>query len=381
TDRYDQIYYRLNGADGAFVAGDQDLPTVAVAPDQSPSFFDAQYRDKPIRMVVYRAPTAEGEVTIEVAETTHKRERLMQRIVLALLIPNVILILGTGLLVYFGVRFGLAPLARLRADIEARSPKDLSPLPQGAVPDEVRPLVRSLNQLLQMVRESSQAQQRFLADAAHQLRTPITGLQTQIDLIAPEDLPEDVRMRLRLLRETASRLAHLASQLLALARAEPSANVAQGMQPLNLRDILEDAASVYFDLALAKQIEISFEAADANIDGSRWLLREMTDNLLENALAYTPAGGRVTMRCGSDRFLAYLEVEDNGAGIPASERERVFDRFYRIPGSLGNGCGLGLAIVKEIAELHGGGCSISTPADGVGTLVRITFPARAGSVA
>ena len=373
TDRYDQIYYRVADPSGTFLAGDIDLPSVPVAPDQSPYFLDAQYQDHPVRMVVYRAPTAVGEVTIEVAETTVKRERLTKRIAAALIMPNVVLISATLLLVYFGVRFGLAPLARLRAEIESRSPKDLSPLQHAAVPEEVQPLVRSLNRLLGLVRESSESQHRFLADAAHQLRTPLAGLQTQIDLIPLDGVPDEVRARLRLLQEATRRLAHLSSQLLALARAEPSANLAQGMQPIDLREVVEDGASRFLDQALAKDLDIGFEAGFAPIEGSKWLLREMSDNLIENALAYTPRGGRITVRCGSAAERAFLEVEDDGPGIPDSERGKVFSRFYRIPGSPGNGCGLGLAIVKEIADLHGAGVEILTPAQGPGTRVRVLF--------
>ena len=374
TDRYDQIYYRVADPAGTFLAGDMALPPVSVGPDQNPFFVDAHYEGQPVRMVVYRAPTPIGEVTIQVAETTVKRERLTKRIVAALIMPNVILISATLLLVYFGVRFGLAPLARLRAQIESRSPKDLSPLQQVGVPEEVRPLVRSLNRLLSLVRESSDAQHRFLADAAHQLRTPLAGLQTQVDLIPLERVPDEVRGQLRLLQEATRRLAHLSSQLLALARAEPSANLVQGMQPLDLRDIVEDSASRHLDQALANDLDIGFEAGSASIDGSEWLLREMADNLIDNALTYTPRGGRITVRSGIDGDMAFLEVQDDGPGIAPSERQKVFSRFYRIPGSPGAGCGLGLAIVKEIAELHGGQAEIRSPREGRGTCVRVLFP-------
>lgn len=373
TDRYDQIYFRLTDPAGGFVAGDQDLPAVTGAVEQNPYFVDAVYHEQPLRMVIYRAPTPQGQVTIQVAETTLKRKQLANRIVMALVMPNVVLIVATLVLVYFGVRVGLAPLARLRREIETRSSKDLTALHQTAVPDEVQPLVRSLNRLLQMVRESSEAQTRFLADAAHQLRTPLAGLQTQIDLIATERLPEEVQPRLRLLQNSVRRLAHTTQQLLALARAEPSANMAYTMKRLNLREIVEDVASNYLDRALARDVDIGFEASQARIDGSPWLLRELADNLIENALAYVPNGGRITVRCAEQGDQSFLEVEDNGPGIPLSERAKVFDRFYRVPGSPGDGCGLGLAIVKETAELHGAFIDVAAPPSGPGTRIRITF--------
>ena len=373
TDRHDQIYYRVDGPDGAFLAGDKDLPVVERVPDQTPYYVDARYREQPIRMVVYRTPTAHGEATIQVAETTHKRERLTDRTIAALLLPNVVLIACTLLIVYFGVSVGLEPLARLRREIEARSPNDLSPLSRSRVPQEVQPLVVSLNQLLQLTREAYEAQQQFVADAAHQLRTPLTGLQAQVDLIPLEGMTDAVRDRLRLLQRSIRRLAHLATQLLALARSDPSANAARHMRPLDLLRVVEEAASVYLDQALAKDIDIGFEAQPAPILGSTWAIRELTDNLIDNALVYTPSGGCITVRCGANEGEAFLEVEDDGPGIPESQRARVFERFYRIPGSLSDGCGLGLAIVKDITELHGARIRISAPPQGHGTCIRVTF--------
>lgn len=381
TDRHDQIYYRVDGPDGAFLAGDLDLPVVQSIQEQTPFYVDTRYRDQPIRMVIYRASTPRGEATIEVAETTRKRERLTDRTIAALLLPNVILIACTLIIVYFGVSIGLEPLARLRREIEARSPSDLSPLPRSRVPPEVQPLVVALNQLLRLTREAYAAQQQFVADAAHQLRTPLTGLQAQVDLIPLEGMTDAMKDRLRWLQKSIRRLAHLATQLLALARSDRSANAVSDLRHLDLRQVVEEAASVHLDQALAKNIDIGFEAQSAPVVGSSWAMRELADNLIDNALAYTPPEGRVTVRCGATETEAFLEVEDDGPGIPESQRTRVFERFYRIPGSLGDGCGLGLAIVKDIAELHGARVQISTPSEGRGTCIRVKFrvAARASS--
>jgi two-component system sensor histidine kinase TctE len=230
-----------------------------------------------------------------------------------------------------------------------------------------------LNRLLHLVRASSESQKRFLADAAHQLRTPLAGLQTHLEVIPLERIPEDIRPRLLFAQEAVRRLAHMAHQLLALARAEPSGNLVHSTQPIDLREIVEDAASAHLDRALAQDVDIGFEAESALIEGSIWLLREATDNLIDNALSYTPRGGRITVRCNSHAQSAYLEVEDNGPGIPEEEHRRVFERFYRMPGSPGTGCGLGLAIVKEIADLHNARVDIDTGGGGIGTCIRIVF--------
>src|SRR5690349_20651506 len=298
TDRYDNIYYRVSNVDGSFAAGDAELPAVRSTAEQNPQFVDAQYRGEPVRMVIYRMATPDGEATVEVAETTRKREQLGHMILLQVCVPNASFIVATLILVYLGVRVGLAPLARLRKEIEARSPTDLSPLSHNAVPDEVRSLVDSLNRLLRMVRESAEAQKRFLADAAHQMRTPLAGLQTQLELIPPQSLPDEVRPRLALSQEAACRLAHMTHQLLALARAEPSANLAHTLQPMDLREVVENAASMHLERAIAKNIDIGFEARYAPVHGSKWLLREAADNLIDNALAYTPRNGRITVRSG-----------------------------------------------------------------------------------
>lgn len=374
SDRYDDIYYRVNDPDGTFAAGDQVMPSVPAPTDHVPTFIDQRAGDEPLRMVVYRASAAGGDITVQVAETLRKREHLAHRILLTVALPNVALMLGTLALVYFGVRLGLRPLERLRRDIESRSANDLTPLSESGVSDELRPLVGSLNRLLGLVLDSAEAQKRFVANAAHQLRTPLAGLQAQLDLIAHEALPEDTRPRVRLSQEAARRLTHLINQLLALAKAEPSANIAHVMHAVDLRDVVENAASTHLDRALAKDIDIGFEAQEAPIEGATWLLREATDNLIDNAVQYTPNGGRITVRSGVEGESSYLEVEDNGPGIAPEERRRVFDRFYRVPGSAGPGSGLGLAIVREIADLHNATIDVDTGANGVGLRIRISFP-------
>jgi two-component system sensor histidine kinase TctE len=372
TNRFDEIYYLVRDPRWQLVSGSPDLPAAARSVEPSPAYFDAQYRGNPVRVVVYRSVTPGGEVTVEVAQTTRRRDQLAARFVTMDLLQDLLLVVATLLLVYFGVRFGLAPLMRLREDLEKRTAEDLRPVDEAQIPSEVQPLVQALNRLLHLLRAASEAQQRFLANAAHQLRTPLAGLQTQLELAAKERDPRRLRERLHRLEDAASRLVRLTNQVLALARAEPSSSLLQGMRTIDLRNVVETSASIYLDRALAKNIDIGFEAAPALIHGSDWLTKELTANLVENALSYTPCGGQVTVRCGTRGREVYLEVEDNGPGIPEDERERVFERFYRLPGSVGEGSGLGLAIVREIAQVHRAHIKMDTPQGG-GTRIQVSF--------
>jgi two-component system sensor histidine kinase TctE len=372
SDRLDDIYYLVHARDGTLVAGNRDLPSAASPPEQSPSFFDARYRGEAVRVVVYRSPTPLGEVTVKVAETTRRRDQLTRRFVSQDMLLDLLLVIATLLLVFVGVRLGLRPLVRLRADLEQRSPGDLRALQEAGVPSEVRPLVQALNRQLKLLRSASEAQQSFLANAAHQLRTPLAGLQTQLEVTAQEQEPQRLRDGLAAVLDGVRRTAHLANQLLTLARAQPPASLAQGMQSLDLSEVMADNASFYFDRAVANEIDLEFETTAAPLRASKWLVRELAGNLIENALLYTPRGGHVTVRCGLNGQRPFLEVEDSGPGIPQAERERVFERFYRMPNSAGEGSGLGLAIVKEIARAHAATIALTEPAAG-GTRFTVTF--------
>jgi two-component system sensor histidine kinase TctE len=381
ADNHDEIYYLVLAADGGFVAGDAGLP-VAPAERGNPSFADAVYRDAAVRVATYRLKNASGDILISVAETTNKRRATERGMLTYIVVSDVAELFGTLLLVWIGVRVGLRPLLALRDQIARRSARDLAALDEWQVPGEVRPLTQALNRLFAMVAETANVQQRFLADAAHQLRTPLAGLQAQLELLS-NDLRRHgaadpaLRERVARLHTGMQRLGYTASQLLALARAEPSANPGGDFRELDLADLAKDGVAAHFDRALAAWIDLGLEAESAHVHGSDWLLREMLANLIDNALAYTPAGGKVTVRCGGvgDGHdvprQVFLEVEDDGPGIPEPERERVFERFYRAADGTGNG--LGLAIVEEIARAHGAEIELTSGAEGRGTRVRLRF--------
>lgn len=375
SDSYDNVYYVVLGPSGEFVAGDAGLP-VAAAGAENPVFRNEQFREQAVRVASYRVATPAGAMTIAVAETTNKREHANRRILAGIVLTNALQFMVTLALVWFGVRYGLRPLLALKDQIVVRSARELAPLDVERVPDEVRPLTQALNRLFATVRESAHAQQQFLTNAAHQLRTPLAGLQAQLELMARDPAAGPLRDRLRAVYEGSRRLGRTANQLLALARAEPAANLASEFQDVELHTLVEEAVSRHLDRALSANLDLGAEAMPTRVAGVAWLLRELLANLLDNAITYTPAGGRVTLRCGADGAGAFLEVEDDGPGIAPSERERVVERFYRIPGATGEGCGLGLAIVDEIARSHHATLALEVGADGRGTRARVRFPTR-----
>jgi len=373
SDSADQEFLAVFGPDGKLLAGDQGLLPDTLDAVRQLHLSDDELRGKRIRKASFRMETPAGPVVAVVAETTHKRESTASHILAAMIVPNLLQLLATLLLVYFGVRSGLQPLIQLGEKISRRAATDLTPLPPSNVPREAEPLVQAMDRLMADLRESSRSQQAFLANAAHQLRTPLAGLQTQLELASGE-LPPEHRPRMERLLQATYRLGHMAHQLLSLARSGPEANLVHEFQEVDLSVLLQESAPAWVDRAIAKAIDLGFEVTPTVVQGSPWLLREMLANLLDNAIKYTPAQGRITARCGRGAAGAFLEVEDNGPGISPAQRERVFERFYRPPESEGEGSGLGLAIVKEVARRHGAGIGIDSPAEGSGTLVRILFP-------
>ncbi|MDE2440110.1 MAG: sensor histidine kinase N-terminal domain-containing protein [Betaproteobacteria bacterium] len=348
----DMLYFAVLDPFGKVVAGVSDLPVPRLAQGKEIQFSDGHYRGKAVRIAAHQVNLNTEELQIVVVETTEKRKQASSRILTAMVLPNLAVILATMLAVIFGVRQGLLPLNEVERDIAARSANDLHEIELSGTPAEIRPMLLRLNELFALLRETVEIQQRFIADAAHQLRTPLAGLQTQLDLATAEHAFANTPERLQLLEEATARIGHLLNQLLAYARAETSGTTQCEREEVSLDHLVENSASLFLDAALAKDIDLGFEITPATIFGLPWMVQEALSNLIDNAIHYTPAGGIVTVRCGQEDGQPYLEVEDSGPGIPEEEVQHVFERFYRIPGSIGHGCGLGLAIVREIADMH-----------------------------
>ena len=380
TDRYDSIYFAVLGPDGRFVAGDLGLPPPprVAAAKEGRIVYDTGYRGQAVRAVALLHHVGGLGVTLIVAETTNKRRRVALDITFGMLVPEVLLALGLAGVVWYGVGRGLAPLGRLRQEIQARSYLDLRPLDDRHALQEVRPLVMEINELLERLKEAGEAQQRFIANAAHQLRTPLAGLQTQLELALQETDPDAKRERLEQCRNSTLRTARLVRQLLALSAAEPGGRGDELLREVDLVSLLQAHAGQWVHRAVAKDIDFGLDLAPARVEGDELLLGELAANLVDNALAYTPGGGRVTVHCGLADGHAYLSVADSGPGIPATARQQVLERFFRLPGTVGPGSGLGLAIVCEIAHRHAASVEITdTPGEPHGAMITVRFAARA----
>ena len=322
---------------------------------------------------------------MQVAETLEKRSQLANEIIRGVIVPQFIVLPIAVVLVWFGLSRGLAPLAALQDRIRAREPNDMSPIDPRAAPEEISPVVVSFNELLERLSRNIQMQQRFLADAAHQMKTPLAGLRTQAELALRETDPAQLKRSLRQIASSTERATHLINQLLALARAEHQSTDPARFDVIELNALARSVVQEGVPDAISRRVDLGFEPADrpVRIIGVPLLLREMMLNLIDNGLRYTPSGGSVTLRIRQDREAAYIEVEDTGPGIPEAERQRVFDRFYRILGTNVDGSGLGLAIVREIVERHDGLIRVtSNPASTdpalPGTVISVEFEAIRG---
>lgn len=391
SDEIDSIYFHVRGQGNKLLAGDKGLPPLG--PEDSLSkdepgeirFRDADYNGQDLRIayLFMAEPNMPKErwVLIEVGETREKRSQLSNKIIGSVILPQFVIIPLAVILVWFGLSQGLRPLTRLRDRIVARREADMSPIALRRVPEELRPLTEAFNSMLDRMQRNMEAQRRFVADAAHQMRTPLTGLKMQAQLAMRETDPENLRHALRQILLGVDRASHLVNQLLALARAEASEHSQQALLALDLDVLLHEIVETWVVRALERRIDLGYEpAGGVTIMGNAFLLREMINNLIDNALRYSADGGRVTCRVIEQGDFALLEIEDNGIGISDDDAMLVFDRFYRVDGTGVEGSGLGLAIVREIAELHRAAASLRPNAKHAaderpcGSVARVVFP-------
>jgi two-component system sensor histidine kinase TctE len=370
----DFVKYAVRDPQGHLLIGDPQIPAVPMnsANAQLPAM--AQIDHRSVRTLTTRFDTRAGVVIITVADARPTIEPAARFGFMSTLLWDFVQLDITLVLVWVGIQLGLRPLRKLRDEIAARSPLDLRPIVETSVPREIAPVVVTLNRLFTMLRSSVQSQQQFIANTAHQLRTPITGMQAQLDILIGEPAAQPISGRLRTLQESVRQLAHSSNQLLSLARADPAANMATKNQSVVLSAIVGEVVAKFFDRALQSNIDLGADVQPVSIVADPSLLDDLLSNLVDNALKYTPSGGSITVSAGVTNGSPYLAVEDNGPGIPETERQRVRQRFYRLPNSPGHGSGLGLAIVDEIAQLYGASMSIEPGASGRGTKVLLQFP-------
>ena len=374
-----QFFYLVTGPHNEYVSGESDLNPSRIAPSGQALYYNDNYRGQNVRVAVINLPleASHGEmVSVQVAETLFPRIDLLREVLLRMALPQALLALLAGAVIWFSVGRGLAPLTTLSREIEKRSDRDLSGLSIDQVPAEVRPMIESTNGLLQRLNEVFIVQRRFIADAAHQLRTPIAGLRTQTELARRQTNPEEVAQTLLQIQSAAERTTHLINQLLSLARAEPSAENPKLKEKLALNVLAREVTADFVPLAISHGIDLGFEPCleDPLMRGEDFLIREMLSNLIDNAIRYTPNGGQVTVRISQNVSHLFLTVEDNGPGIPEAEREAVLERFHRILGTGVEGAGLGLSIAREIVIRHQGEIRLLPQTQHLGTVAQIKFP-------
>lgn len=404
SDETDTVFYQVLGTRGEFLSGDRGLSLPddeGTVPAWELRFRDDEVQNESVR-VAYLWVWPEGQaggrmMLVQVAETLGKRSRLTNEIIKGVILPQFVILPLAVLLVWMALARGIAPLNELQRRIRSRDSSDLSPIDERRVPDEVAPLVRAINDLLARLDQSMSGQKHFLADAAHQLKTPLAGLRMQAELAQREielgrSSPSELKLSLQQISLASQRAAHMVNQLLSMARAEDNEHAARKME-VNLSELAIETVRDFVPRALEKRIDLGFEGPSVSqsslrLHGQPVLIRELIRNLVDNALLYTPTGGTVTVRIVEDPFgqVTVLQVEDSGPGIAPSEREQVFQPFYRSLGTHVDGSGLGLAITREIAQQHEAELTVedarlrkpgSPDADGQGPGARFTVRFKA----
>jgi len=366
-DENDEVYWQVIDGEGDWLAGERDVPSLATDEAATPGMVflrDGFMRDKTVRVAsVWVDGGRGGHLLVQLAETREKQAQLASEIIRGVLLPQFAILPLAVLLIWLALVRGIKPLSSVEARIRERKAGDLSPLDASEVPMEVEPLVASVNELLGKLGNSIATQKRFLADAAHQLKTPLAGLRMQADLAQRQGAStEDLKLSLKQIGRASIRATHTVNQLLALARAE-GASGARGNHPCDLARLTIEVVREAVPRAIDKSLDLGYEGPQpglpaVQLDGNPTLLKELIRNLVDNAINYTSSTpqrpGVITVKLLSDPFgrVALLQVEDNGPGIPQGEGALVFEPFYRVLGNEADGSGLGLPIATEIARHH-----------------------------
>lgn len=371
SEESDRIFYRVTTGTGQLLSGYTDLPvpTLNFSAD-SPYFFGATMRGETVRAVVFFQPVIGNPsalpVVVEVAQTTHAHGRLSSKLWLHAVGQQLLILALATIFILFGLHRGLQPLIRLRNDVHSRKEGSLQLLQTDRIPTELTPLVESFNDYIQRLENYTHLRSTFIQNAAHQLRTPLAVLNTQISDGLRAENKESGDVSLLAARKTLQQTARLVNQFLTLSSAEAYVATRTLVSTQQCCDIVQ---KVLEDLAIQahhKHIDLGFErsGSDTAISTDPAALREIAVNVIDNAIRYTPAHGIVTVQVQSSEGKISLTVEDNGPGIPLASREKIFQRFYRVGGTNSTGSGLGLAIVKELASQCGGTIRMEAPAHG-----------------
>lgn len=378
-DQEDLLFHRILDPQGRLIEGEPVMPPLPrrqrIRPGQL-IIYDGARDGEPVRVAAFalslHGTSASGVALVQVGETLSRRSAMADRATLAIVIPMLLMTLTAAAAIAYGVGRGLDPVNRLRDRLSARQPLDLSPVPLQGTPAELRPFLDEINSLLQRLSRAVEAQSRFVADAAHQLRTPIAGIRAQAEAALASAQPEDARHALTRIAQSALTMGDLVQKLLVLARADAAENTLQ-LQRLDALALVRDVARDWAPQALAQGVEIGFDApeGDAWVMGDAQLLRELLANLIDNALRYGATRIALSVRCAPQGVT--WQVSDNGPGIPASQRAAVFAPFHRLSAGV-DGAGLGLTIVQRIARLHGAVVSLDAGDGGSGLVVGVRFP-------
>lgn len=375
SDHFDTMYFVVRDSSGETLAGDRNFPSVNhIDSANEPVTYDGVMNREQVRIAALQVSIESTPIYIGIAETFRKRNQTHFVILISLLVLDGVLTFFSIAIVLVAVNKGLSPLRDLRQNLDQRNHDNLKPIDFSETTEELAPVVGAINSLLDKIREGATAQQNFLANVAHQIRTPLTGLRLQLEWLNQRHTgePETARST-ELMMSSVERMVRQSNQLLALARAEPSRFKPTYLEDLLLDKLVEESVQHFIEQADKKQIDLGFDLKPAPMKGDRFMLRDLIDNLVDNAIRYSPAQSTVTVRCREQEHTAVLTVEDSGPGIAPEHRELIFDRFYRVDDKIA-GSGLGLAIVRDIVQDHGGEITLVSGEAGCGTVFTVRFP-------